>query len=90
MLAIEESSPDLLLVDFLMPRFRGDALIRALRGREALRDVPVLVITAHRGDEIINALMPLGDVHVAFKPISPEDLMTHVRALVAADPPGGA
>jgi len=80
-LAIEKCQPDLLLVDFLMPNFHGDALIRAIRGREALRDVPVLVITAHRSDEIISTLMPIGDVHVAFKPISPEDLMTHVRAL---------
>ena len=86
-LAIEEC-PDLLLVDFLMPRFRGDALIRAIRGREALRTVPVLVITAHHGDEVIDSLLPLGDVHVAFKPISPEDLMTHVRSLVEEPPEG--
>jgi len=84
-LAIEESQPDLLLVDFLMPNFHGDALIRALRGRESLRDVPVLVITAHRGDEIIQQLLPIGGVGVAFKPISPEDLLVEVRAMLDPD-----
>jgi len=84
-LAIEESEPDLLLVDFLMPNFNGNALIRAIRGRETLRDIPVLVITAYRGDEVINQLVQLGGVKVAFKPISPEDLMVHVRAILEAE-----
>ena len=79
-LAIEESQPDLLLLDFLMPNFRGDALIRALRGRESLRELPVVVVTAYRGDELIAQLMQMDGVKVAFKPISPEELLVHVRA----------
>lgn len=80
--ALEAVHPDLLLVDFLMPHFRGDALIRAIRGRESLRNVPVLVITASRSDDVINQLLPIGDVAVAFKPISPEDLVIHVRSII--------
>ena len=86
-LAIEAIHPDLLVVDFLMPSFRGDALIRAIRGRESLSSVPVLVITASRSDDVINQLLPIGDVRVAFKPISPDDLVTHVKSLIGEDAP---
>ena len=81
--AIEATEPDLLLVDFLMPNFRGDALIRAIRGREALRDVPVLVVTAHREEEVMTLLTPLGGVEIAFKPIAPQELVERVRAILA-------
>ena len=84
-LAIEASQPDLLLVDFLMPNFRGDALIRALRGRDSLRDVPVLVVTAYRGDELINQLLRMDGVKAAFTPISAEDLLVHVRAALESE-----
>ncbi len=86
-LALEAIQPDLLLVDFLMPGFRGDALIRALRGRETLREVPVLVVTAHRSDEVIHQLLPIGGVAVAFKPIAPEDLMVHVWSMLGRELP---
>ena len=82
-MAIEESQPQMLIVDYLMPKFRGDALIRAIRGRESLRKIPILVVTAHRSDELIAQLLPIGGVEVAFKPISPEDLVGLVRDILA-------
>ena len=83
-LAIEESHPEMLIVDYLMPTFRGDALIRAIRGRESLRNVPVLVVTAHRSDELITQLLPIGGVEIAFKPIAPEELVARVQDILAA------
>ena len=80
--AIEGIQPDLLVVDYLMPKFNGDALIRALRGREALRAVPVLVITALRTEEVIAQFLPIGGVEVAFKPITPRDLASRAREIL--------
>ena len=80
--AIEASRPELLIVDFLMPKFRGDALIRAIRGRVSLKDIPVLVVTAHRSDELISQLLPIGGVEIAFKPISPDELMVRVKGIL--------
>ena len=82
-LAIEEARPDLLLVDYLMPRFNGDALIRAIRGRESLRDIPVLVATAHHSDELIAQLLPIGGVEVLFKPFGAEELVDRVVDILA-------
>src|SRR5690606_12989229 len=42
---------DLVLVDFVMPRMNGYQFCRELRQREALRDVPVVLMSA-KGDKI--------------------------------------
>jgi CheY-like chemotaxis protein len=78
-MSVEEAQPDLLVVDYLMTEFNGDALLRAIRGREALRDLPALVVTAHRADEIQSLLIPIGGVDVLYKPVPPEDLVERVR-----------
>jgi len=89
--AIEENEPELLLVDFLMPQFRGDALIRAVRAREPLKDIPILVVTAHRADDLVTLLRPLQGVEILFKPIRPEDLVARVSRILKIEPsPGGA
>jgi len=81
-LEIEKAQPQLLLVDFLMPEFNGDALIRALRGRGSLRDVPVLVVTAHKSDEFAQLALRLDGVEILFKPVGPEELVGRVRAIL--------
>ena len=81
-LAIEEVKADLLLVDYLMPNFNGGALIRALRGRSARRDLPVLVVTSHHSDELIEKLLPIGGVEIMFKPVASADLVARVRSLL--------
>jgi two-component system chemotaxis response regulator CheY len=84
--AIEASHPDLLLLDYLMPNFNGDALVRAIRGRQACRDLPVLIVTSQRDDNLIAIFLPMGGVEIAFKPIAPDDLVARVSAVIA----GGA
>lgn len=81
--AIEDAQPELLMVDYLMPQFKGDALIRAIRARESLRGIPVLVVTAHHSDELIAQLLPIGGVEVAFKPIFPDALVKLVRGILS-------
>jgi CheY-like chemotaxis protein len=84
-LAIEKAKPQLLVVDFLMPEFRGDALIRAIRARESLRDIPALMVTAHHSDELSTALQAIGQVETLFKPITAEELIAKVRERLPID-----
>ena len=81
-LALEEVRPRLVVVDFLMPQFRGDVLIRALRGRQPLKEVPVLVVTAHRAGELATLLRPIGGVEILFKPVSDQDLAQRARSIL--------
>ena len=43
---LEESIPDLVLLDIMMPGMDGFAVVDAMRGREEWKDVPVIVLTA--------------------------------------------
>jgi DNA-binding response OmpR family regulator len=83
---LEQAKPDALLLDFLMPNFRGDALIRALRasGVARLRELPVLMITAHHPEDITGLGSQAEHVDVLFKPLYPEELIAKVQELLRA------
>jgi YesN/AraC family two-component response regulator len=43
---MEQQRPNLMLLDLMMPKMDGFALLEAMRARESLRDVPVIVLSA--------------------------------------------
>jgi CheY-like chemotaxis protein len=62
--------PDLILLDVAMPRLDGRDALQRLKADPATRDIPVLVITAHGGDQQLRDLMlELGAFDVLEKPI---------------------
>ncbi len=87
---LEQTKPDALLLDFLMPNFRGDALIRALRASNiaSLRELPVLMVTAHHPDDVTGLGPQVEHVDVLFKPLLPEELISKVQELLRVQ--GGA
>lgn len=87
---LEQSRPNALLLDFLMPNFRGDALIRALRAsKEAhLRELPILVVTAHHPDDVTGLGPQAEHVDVLFKPLTQEELVDKLQELLGTR--GGA
>ncbi len=66
---MSKSKPDLVLMDFSLPGMDGAEVLRRMREDPALRDVPVLVATAHR--EVERFLAHGFDGYVA-KPILDE------------------
>jgi CheY-like chemotaxis protein len=78
----KESSPDLLIMDFLMPNCPGTSLARVCHEDPDLRSMPVLVLTAHRDFEVTQRLRSMGVVEVLFKPVDPQDLTEAVQRLV--------
>jgi two-component system alkaline phosphatase synthesis response regulator PhoP len=67
--------PDLLITDYQMPRLDGLGLVERVRNCEAVRDLPVLMLTA-KGFEISaeEVLRKWGVAAVLPKPFSPREL----------------
>lgn len=82
--ALEDAGPQLLLLDYLMPNFHGDTLIRALRGSATLAELPILLITAHHGDTVQAVAQRMDRVEVLHKPVQPEVLMEKVQEVLGA------
>jgi phosphate regulon transcriptional regulator PhoB len=82
LLLADESKPDLVLLDWMLPQLSGIEVCRRLRGRGHMRNVPIVMLTA-RGEEPdrIRGLDTGADDYVV-KPFSVPELMARVRALL--------
>jgi DNA-binding response OmpR family regulator len=76
-----ERTPDLILLDLELPDGHGLELCRALRREPAaLAQVPVLIVTAHAGDEQQVAALELGAADFIRKPLQGPQLLARVHA----------
>lgn len=53
--AIEESTPDLIILDLILPDISGEHLLELLRQRAPTRDVPVVIVSAREIDPGLRA-----------------------------------
>jgi len=71
--------PDLVLLDVVMPDMDGYEVCRRLKTEEAIRDIPVIFVTAHN-EEAAEALgLDAGAVDFISKPINPGIVRARVR-----------
>ena len=76
---LEEKTPDLVVLDVMLPGTDGLELCRWIRGRSAL---PVILLTA-RGEEADRIVgLDLGADDYVAKPFSPRELVARVRAVL--------
>ena len=81
--AIRRRRPDLVVTDVMMPRLDGFGLLRAIREDPALRDLPVVVLSARAGEEAkVEGLEAGADDYLA-KPFSARELLARVAANIA-------
>jgi len=75
-------APELVIMDIQMPHVSGLELIEQFRADEALREVPILAVTAYaaRGDE--ERIRDAGAEGYVSKPISVAKFVESVRALL--------
>ncbi len=78
--AIRREKPDLLLTDLMMPELDGIGLLRAIRDDEALRDLPVILLSARAGEEARIEGLDAGADDYLTKPFSARELVARVNA----------
>jgi CheY-like chemotaxis protein len=80
---LRETPVDMLLADFLMPECPGESLVRACREDAALRNLPILVVSAHRDDISLQRLQQMGISGFLLKPVNASTLVSKVAEALA-------
>ncbi|CAA6805462.1 MAG: Phosphate regulon transcriptional regulatory protein PhoB (SphR), partial [uncultured Thiotrichaceae bacterium] len=80
--AIADSLPDLLLIDWMLPDQPGPDLIKQLRSEERTRSVPIIMLTARAEEnDMIKGLEAGADDYI-YKPLSLKNLHARIKALL--------
>jgi type IV pilus assembly protein PilB len=79
---IEEEAPDLVVVDYLMPRMNGIKLIKALRDNERTRQIPIIMLTSIDDVESEVVVMKAGADDYLTKPVNRERFLIRVESLL--------
>lgn len=74
-----EFSPDLFLLDVMMPRMDGPATLQALRAVQACAEIPAMFMTAKVQTHETEELRSLGAIDVIAKPFDPMQLAELIR-----------
>lgn len=81
MKAIEQRKPDLILLDLKMPIMDGYQVIQEVKSHDATKDIPIVVMTAHRIDHDRIDILSLAAEAVS-KPFSAEELAARVESVL--------
>jgi two-component system phosphate regulon response regulator PhoB len=88
LVVIDEQAPDLIVLDWMLPKVSGVEVCRRLRARPETRNLPIIMLTA-RGEETdrIRGLDTGADDYVV-KPFSMSELAARIRAVLRRIRPG--
>jgi len=80
---IRKRSPDLVLLDLMMPDMDGWEVYQQMKAGEKTRDIPVIVVTAKAQsiDKVLGLHIAKVDDYIA-KPFSPQDLLASVEKVL--------
>jgi len=88
---VREDKPDLIILDILMPKESGIRMYRELKSEEALKDIPVIVLSAipkksfFRSqkvlDEFAGQSVPEPEAYIE-KPEEPEELIALMKKIL--------
>jgi CheY-like chemotaxis protein len=82
------AQPDLVLLDVTMPVMDGKACLAAIRGDAATKSLPVIMLTAESGRELVVEIAKLGVSGYIVKPFQKEGFEREVSKVLG--PPGAA
>ena len=79
---MREKSPDLVLCDVMMPGMDGHAFSRAVKADEGLKHIPIILVTARTGAEMLAEGMQAGADDYISKPFDSVELKARIRGLL--------
>jgi len=75
--------PDIIIMDVRMPKMTGYDACRAMKADAALKDIPVVFLSAKGQDAEIQTGLDVGAEEYLLKPFAPDQLSQRVKAILA-------
>ncbi len=82
MVVAEESPPDLILLDWMLPKASGVEVCRRLRARQETRNTPIVMLTARDEESDRIRGLDTGADDYLTKPFSMNELLARLRAVM--------
>jgi len=79
---IENNTPDLIILDWMMPKMSGIDVCRTLRSRSETKLLPIIILSARSEDSDKSLGLDTGADDYISKPFSPKELLSRVKALL--------
>jgi DNA-binding response OmpR family regulator len=86
MKALKDNTPDMLVLDIMMPRMDGWEVLKKVREDAELKELPVVILTAKVQDEDIARGWRMGADGYIVKPFNPVNLADSLRKVLSASP----
>lgn len=78
----KQSSPDLIVLDLMLPGIDGLEVTKYLRKNEATEEIPIVMLTAKGEESDVVTGLELGANDYMSKPFSPRELTARIRAIL--------
>ena len=82
LLCIEEEEPDLVILDWMLPKASGIEVCRQLRNQGRTRQLPILMVTARGEEPDLTRGLDAGADDYLVKPFSPKEMIARMRAIL--------
>jgi len=74
-----KDSPDLILLDIMMPEMDGYEVCRKLKKNDDTKNIPIIFITAKTDEDSIEEAYAVGGIDYVTKPFKPRELLARVK-----------
>ncbi|MFN8644384.1 MAG: response regulator [Candidatus Binatia bacterium] len=75
---------DLALVDLDLPRLSGIEVVEAIRANELTRDLPIVILSQERREEVVRTLLTLGVSAYLLKPLRERTVLGRIGPILAS------
>ncbi|MBN1970711.1 MAG: hybrid sensor histidine kinase/response regulator [Candidatus Delongbacteria bacterium] len=75
---IDKFSPDLILLDLIMPSMSGQDVLTILKATNRYKHIPVIIVSGDKSDETLNKCLDIGAVDYLSKPVRKLELKARV------------
>lgn len=83
---LRQEPVDIVFTDLEMPRLHGYGLLQEIKQQEALRHIPVVVVTSRSGEKHQDLAIEMGAAGYVTKPFSRDTLASHIAEHVKKSP----